>query len=200
MGMETSATQAITHWAKELGGVLTLADLKVAMGTLSEVTFYRHLRAMCSAGVLVKVKRGVYATPNASLSVVSSRIEPKSYVSTGTVLAACAMIGSIPAYRVQAVKVGRPRVFTCELGTIEYLSISPRLLMGYTESGGVKMATPEKAFLDVCYFHYKGRRFSFDIETDVHRASLDTELIKNYLSHYDQRFITFYENLWNHDA
>ena len=80
----------------------------------------------------------------------------------GTVLARTAIIGSIPARRVQAVKMGRPRTYRCELGTIEHLSITPRLYFGFGSIAGDLVASPEKAFLDVCYFTYRGRRFSFD--------------------------------------
>jgi hypothetical protein len=192
--------QELVQWAQELGGVFTLADLKVALNQSSEVTLYRRLRELTSSGALIKIKRGIYATPTASLSTISSRIEPQSYISTGTILAGSAIIGSIPARRVQAVKIGRPRTFTSELGTIEYLSIQPKLFMGYTDNASVKRATPEKAFLDVCYFHYKGKRFSFDIATDINREALDMALIDVYLKKYDLRFMTFYKRLWKADA
>lgn len=198
--MDIIKYQELIEWAEELDGVFTLPDLKVALNQSSEITLYRRLRELTSSGALIKIKRGIYATPQASLSTISSRIEPQSYISTGTILSSKAIIGSIPARRVQVVKVGRPRTFTCELGTIEYLSIQPRLFMGYTENAGIKRATPEKAFLDVCYFHYKGKRFSFDIETDINREALDMGLINVYLKNYDQRFITFYNRIWKTDA
>ena len=198
--MDISKYQELIDWAQELDGVFTLSDLKVALNQSSELTLYRRLSELTSSGALIKVKRGIYAIPTASLSTISSRIEPQSYISTGTILSRCAVIGSIPAHRVQAVKIGRPRTFTCELGTIEYLSIQPRLFMGYTQNAGIKRATAEKAFLDVCYFHYKGKRFSFDIETDINRDPLDMALINVYLKNYDQRFITFYNGIWKTDA
>jgi hypothetical protein len=37
--------------------------------------------------MLFKVKRGIYATPEATLAAISNRIEPAAYISTGTVLA-----------------------------------------------------------------------------------------------------------------
>ena len=100
--------QSIGRWATELDGVFTLADLKVALEVDSQATLFRNLAEMTDKGVLVKVKRGLYAVPGASLEVISSRIEPQAYISTGTVLARHAIIGSIPARKVQAVKTGRP--------------------------------------------------------------------------------------------
>ena len=123
---------AVMRWSGEMNHVFTLPDLRVALAENSEPTLYRILAEMADKGTLVKVKRGLYATPEASLATISTRIDPDAYLSTGTVLAKKAIIGSIPARRIQAVKVGRPRTYRCRLGTIEHLSISPHLHFGYT--------------------------------------------------------------------
>ncbi len=188
--------KAIEKWDAELDGVFTTADLKVALGIKAEPTLYRTLAALVDTGILLQVKRGIYATQQASLITISSRIEPKAYISTGTVLARHAIIGSIPARRVQAVKVGRPRMYRCALGTIEHLSISPHLFFGFNTDEGHLLATPEKAFLDVCYFTYRGRHFSFDPDTDIHLAGLDFDRIESYLPAYDTRFVAFFNTHW----
>ena len=194
--MDIESYKAIAKWAPELDGVFTLPDLRVALNQNAEPTLYRAVAALVAESVLIKVKRGIYATPEASLATISSRIDPLAYISTGTVLADKAVIGSIPARRVQAVKVGRPRVFRCELGTIEHLSIAPRLFFGFAEEKGIRMATPEKAWLDACYYAYKGRTFSFDLDTDVDRTGLDEALLSKYLAAYDPRFRAAYERTW----
>jgi len=188
--------KAIERWAEPMAGVFTIADLKVVLDEKSEATLFRQLSSMVKDGVLIKVKRGIYATPDASLSAISCRIEPASYISTGTVLARNAIIGTIPARKVQAVKTGRPRIYRCELGTIEHLSISPRLYFGFSSVAGELTASPEKAFLDVCYFCYRGRRFSFDPATDINLEALDYDKIERYLPMYDSRFITFFIRTW----
>jgi predicted transcriptional regulator of viral defense system len=188
---------SIEKWAQELDGVFTLADLKVALDVDSEATLYRTLLDLTDKGALVKVKRGLYAVPNASLEVISSRIEPNAYISTGTVLARHAIIGSIPARKVQAVKQGRPRTYQCSLGVIEHLSIAPRLYFGFSSKKGRRVATPEKAFLDVCYFRYKGKTFSFDPASDVNLEDLDFKIIKGYLKQYDPRFVAFFDRIWS---
>jgi hypothetical protein len=194
--MDIRKYKAMEEWADQLGGVFTIADLKVALDENAEATLYRSVAEMVSGEILIKVKRGIYATPKASLSTISNRIAPKSYISTGTVLARKAIIGSVPARRVQAVKLGRPRVYRCELGTIEHLSISPRLYFGFNSIAGELIASPEKAFLDVCYFTYRGRRFSFDPATDINMESLDFDTIEGYLELYDTRFVSFFNRIW----
>lgn len=194
--MDIARYMAIEKWAGELEGVFTIADLKVALDENSEATLYRVLSALTGSGVLIKVKRGIYATPEADLASISARIDPEAYESTGSVLARAAVIGSIPGRRVQAVKAGRPRVYRCALGIIEHLSISPRLYFGFSLVKGRRVACLEKAFLDVCYFAYRGRRFSFDPGTDVDLARLDFETIKRYLESYDTRFVSFFNRIW----
>ncbi|HRT05287.1 MAG TPA: type IV toxin-antitoxin system AbiEi family antitoxin domain-containing protein [Kiritimatiellia bacterium] len=186
----------IGTWAEEFGGVFTLGDLRALNGNLSEAGVYKKLERMIARGELVKVKRGFYALPSASLAAISARIEPTAYVSTGTALSRHLRIGSVPVRRLQAVKIGVPRTYACPLGTIEHLSIAPRLFFGFSVENGIRMATPEKAWLDACYYAYKGRTFSFDLDTDVDRSGLDGTLLAEYLDLFDPRFRAAYERLW----
>lgn len=186
----------IGTWAEEFGGVFTLGDLRALNGNLSEAGVYKKLERMIVRGELVKVKRGFYALPSALLAAISARIDPTAYVSTGTALSRHLRIGSVPARRLQAVKIGVPRTYACPLGTIEHLSIAPRLFFGFSVENGIRMATPEKAWLDACYYAYKGRTFSFDLDTDMDRSGLDGTLLAEYLAVFDPRFRAAYERLW----
>lgn len=194
--MKSSDVKNIEKWASELDGVISLPDLKVVFGGQSEAALFKKLESVLKEKVLIKIKRGIYALPEASLEVISSRINPDAYISTGTVLASRAIIGSVPARKIQAVKIGRPRVFKCERGIIEHLSISPGLYFGFETVNGIKYASLEKAFLDVCYFYFKGRSFSFDPESDIDSSGLDAETISSYLGNYDLRFVSFFKRIW----
>lgn len=195
MRMSIESYKAIQKFSKDLEGVFTLPDLKVILDEQTEITLFRAVRKLVESGDLIKIKRGFYATPDASLATISCRIDPDSYISTGTVLAQNAIIGSIPARRVQAVKIGRPRTYKCQLGTIEHLSIAPRLYFGFNTFNGKKVATKEKAFLDVWYYYYKGKTFSFDPATDVNLAAMDIEVVNTYLKKYDKQFVSFFKKL-----
>jgi hypothetical protein len=194
--MDLKAYRMVDTWAKELDGVFALSDLKVLLSQQPEATLYRTVKDMVRQGALIKVKRGMYATPDAALPVISAKIAPDAYISTGTVLAAKAFIGSVPARKVQAVKIGRPRLYQCALGSIEHLSIDPRLYFGFIPVDGILTATPEKAFLDVCYFYYKGKRFSFDPATDIAVQGFDPGVISEFLKQYDPRFVAFFRTVW----
>ena len=90
--MDAAIYQAIGRWAGELSGVFTLADLRIILGDRSEAALYKRLKGLVSTGTLIKIKRGLYATPEASLAALSHRIEPAAYISTGTILARHALI------------------------------------------------------------------------------------------------------------
>lgn len=194
--MDINQYKAIQQWARDLDGVFAVSDLKVLLDEQSNATCYRQLARLVETGTLIKIKQGIYAMPEASLTHISNKIDTDSYISTGTILAQKAIIGSIPAHRVQAVKTGRPRTYKCALGIIEHLSIDPRLFFGFSSVNGIRVATPEKAFLDVCYFFYKGKRFSFDPAEDINTQDLDFDLITSYLEKYDKRFATFFNRRW----
>jgi len=194
--MDVKRYNSVQRWSNDLDGVFTISDLKVALDTNSEATLYRVVQEMTECEMLIKVKRGIYATPQAKLADISSRIDPKAYISTGTVLAKRGIIGSIPARRVQAVKVGRPRTYRCKLGVIEHLSILPQLYFGFSAINGVLFSSPEKAFLDVCYFNFRGKRFSFDPQADVNIEDFDFNLIDHYLELYDIRFVSYFNRIW----
>jgi len=183
-------------WAEELDGVFRLSDLRVLYGELSEAGVYKKIRGLVTEGRLMKVKRGVYALPSASLVSISARIDPSAYLSVGTALSRHVLIGSVPARRLQAVKVGVPRTYSCAQGVIEHLSLSPRLFFGFVMENGIRIATPEKAWLDTCYYAYRGRSFPFDLDTDVNRDGLDEARITRYLGAYDPRFRNQYIRNW----
>lgn len=194
--MKSIDVKNIEKWTSELDGVITMPDLKVLFGGQSEAALFKKLEGALKENVLIKVKRGIYALPGTALEIISARINPDAYISTGTVLASKTIIGSVPARKIQAVKIGRPRIYECEAGIIEHLSINPDLYFGFETINGIKFASAEKAFLDVCYFYYKGKRFSFDPESDVNTGALQAGVISNYLSKYDRRFVSFFRRIW----
>lgn len=195
--MDYKVLKAIQEWAGEVDEVFNLCDLRVLLGDRTEAALYKRLNSLVEDKILIKVKRGVYATPQASLAAISSRIDPAAYISTGTILARCAAIGSVPARKIQAVKTGRPRAYRCELGMIEHFSIRPALYFGFEHTDGILCATPEKAFLDVCYYAYRGKSFSFDPESDVDPSGLERDIMGRYLEKYDSRFIAYFNRIWN---
>ena len=194
--MEVNSLKSILRWKSEVDGIFSIKDLEVCLDKSSEATFFRAVNKLVDGGDLVKIKRGLYSTTDAKLSTISSRIYPDSYISTGTILAKDAIIGSVPSLKVQAIRKGKPKIFRTKLGTIEFLSISPKLFFGYERRENCNWATPEKAFLDTCYFYYKRKRFFFDPIEDVNMQLLDFKVIGHYLERYDKRFVSYFKKIW----
>lgn len=197
--MKLKEAKKIERWAKDLDGVFTISDLKILNRMQSEIALFKKLNAMILENVLIKVKRGIYAVPGTALDIISHRINPAAYISTGTVLSKNAIIGSMPKKKITAVKIGVPRKYECELGIIEHLSINSKLFFGFNNQNGIHVATPEKALIDTYYYFYRGRKFSFDLDGDINRDALNSALISQYLQSYDKRFVTFFRRIWDND-
>lgn len=118
------------------------------------------------AGKIVQLRRGLYAIappyqktfPQPFL--VANRISPGSYVSG---VAALAHYGAIPeaVFEVTSCGPGRPCRRETSLGRFSYRFLKSALRTGYRrlELAGRQyafVATPEKAFLDLAWFHPDG--------------------------------------------
>lgn len=118
------------------------------------------------AGKILQLRRGLYALappyqktfPQPFL--VANRISPGSYV---TGVAALAHYGAIPeaVFEVTSCGPGRPCRRETPLGRFSYRFLKPALRTGYRRVEFVGrqyafVATPEKAFLDLAWFHPDG--------------------------------------------
>lgn len=147
-------------------------------------------------GILRRFCRGWYVAENFDLATLSQRLAPESYVSFATVLARHLIIGPNPAGRIVAVKTGRRRRYDGDGFVIEHVSVTEELLFGFSSVGGVRYADAEKAFVDTLYFHLRGRRFPFDIFSDLAIDRLDPTRVRDYLGRYrNPKFVRFVEGV-----
>lgn len=173
-------------------GVFSKGDLQSALRERHPAAFVRRVGALLENGVLQRFCRGWYVTEGFDLATLSQRIAPESVISFTTVLARHLIVGPSPERTVVAVKTGRPRKYTDGEYVIEHVSIAERLLFGFEFVDGVRLADPEKAFLDTLYFHLRGRRFPFDVYSDIAVDRLDGDRVRRYLSRYrNPKFVSF---------
>ena len=60
---------------------------------------------------------------------------------------------------------------------------------------GVRVADKEKAFLDVLYFHLRGRVYPFDLYSDIRLEAFDSMRLREYLKRYrNPKFVAFAES------
>jgi len=190
--MNITDLKKVIESSDDMDGVFTLSDVRVLFAQDSIATQFRKLEALTDSGEFIKVKRGLYARPDADLSKISQRIDPESILSLGTVLAEEGLIGTVPMRRAWAVHAGRPRQYSCELGRIEFLRMAPELLIGWEWKQGCRRALPEKAYLDAWYYQYKGRTLPFDLLEDVDVGRLDATSLSTLLEVYETRFQSYY--------
>ena len=110
---------------------------------------------LAQTGLVIPIRRGRWALRSRlnKLAIPEHLTAPyPTYVSLQTALYHHGMISQIPAVT-YAVSLARTRRYETPLGTISIHHVEPEFFFGYEldESGMVKMATPEKALIDVCY-------------------------------------------------
>jgi hypothetical protein len=173
-------------------GVFSKGDLQRALAERHPAAFSRRVNAMLNTGVLKRFIRGWYVTDRVDLKVLSQRIAPESYISMETVLSEALIVGVSPGASLTAVKPGRTRVYEgCGL-RIAHFGVKPELIFGFSRIGPVRQADPEKALLDTLYFYLRGRKYPFDIHSDIDISSLDSQKVLAYLKAYQNpKFVAF---------
>lgn len=110
---------------------------------------------LAQTGLIVPIRRGRWALRRSlnKLAIPEHLTAPyPTYVSLQTALYHHGMISQIPAVT-YAVSLARSRRYDTPIGTISIHHVEPEFFFGYEldESGIVKIATPEKALVDVYY-------------------------------------------------
>ena len=183
---------AVRQLAQSQRGVLSRADLQTLFADPHPHGFTRRVAALERIGLLRRFVRGWYVTGSFDLATLSQRLAPDSYVSFHTVLARHLVIGPRPERQLIAAKTGRARIYRGLDREIVHVHIAPHLDFGHHVVDGVKTADPEKAMLDVLYFHLRGRRYPFDVYSDVAIDRLDPRRLGTYLRRYENpKFVTF---------
>lgn len=173
-------------------GVFSKADLQVLLGDRHAEGLRRRLAALERDGVLRRFSRGFYVTDDFDLPTLSQRLAPDSFVSFGTVLAQRLIIGPRPSRHVLAAKPGKSRTYSSQGDTVTHVQVAPHLCFGTSVVDGVRIADAEKAVLDTLYFHLRGRRYPFDVYSDIAYHLLDRKRLEEYLDRYrNPKFVTF---------
>ena len=187
-----SDSRLVSRLAVAQAGVFSTADLQTALAEPHPAAFGRRIRVLLEHAVVFRFTRGFYVTEEFELPVLSQRIAPDSCISFETVLARNLVIGTSPNRRVVATKVGRTRRYASRGFEIEHVGISAGLSFSCEPQDGVRYANAEKAVLDVLYFHLRGRRYAFDIYSDMNLSRLDSGRLHEYLKRYrNPKFVAF---------
>jgi len=184
--------ERIRDLASAQRGVFSSSDLHVLLADPQPTGFLRRVRTLEQAGVIRRFTRGMYVRDGFDLPTLSQRLAPDSYISFGSALARHLVIGTLPERHILAARPSTAHTYTGLGYEVVHVHIAPHLDFGHNVEQGVRWADAEKATLDTLYFHLRGRRYPFDIYSDIDPARLDRARLELYLERYrNPRFIAF---------
>ncbi len=114
---------------------------------------------------IIRIRQGTWAFPDLEPLILPSLLTDTfpAYISLQTALYYHGMISQIPDI-IYAVSPARTRVYRTPIATVSIHHVQPSFFFGYTEknsNGLLKIATPEKALIDLLYLSpAKSRLFS----------------------------------------
>lgn len=184
--------ERIRDLASAQRGVFSSSDLHVLLADPQPTGFLRRVRTLEQAGIIRRFTRGMYVRDGFDLPTLSQRLAPDSYISFGNALARHLVIGTLPERQILAARPSTAHTYTGLGYEVVHVHIAPHLDFGHNVEQGVRWADAEKATLDTLYFHLRGRRYPFDIYSDIDPARLDRARLELYLERYrNPRFIAF---------
>lgn len=160
----------------------TVADLEKIL-ELERNSLYVTLNRLVKAGVLIKLRRGVYQPEFQSLELekVANEIYYPSYLSFESALSRYGILSQIP-YTLTFATTKRSKKLTLSGREVEYRQLKKDYFFAYTIKEGIYIAEPEKAILDQLYMMSKGKD-----ESDISEWSL-VGLKKNRFLRYSKKF------------
>lgn len=149
----------------------TIPDIEKITG-LSRDSLYVTIKRLVDKGVLERIGSGIYRvfTAPPSIERAASSLYIPNYLSFESALSRYGILTLIP-YTLTFATTRKSRRFTIEGRDIEFRQIKKDLFWGYEMEGGIYIARPEKAFLDLVYFVSRGKT-SMDLdEIDMAKLS-----------------------------
>jgi hypothetical protein len=175
----------------QCGGVYSTADLSVLLDA-KPPRLARAIAALCGAGLLKKVRRGLYADMLNGYrpEIVGQRWLGPCYLSTESALSHYGLCHTaISAYTFvtpRLIPSAESAKRTFDGHSFIYRHLSRHLYFGYRCQEGVALALPEKAAVDFLYFSRKKPRSAMAPE-DIDFSRLDEAVFRRFLRAYRQR-------------
>lgn len=126
------------------------------------------LNRLVKQGELRRIIRNIYIPENriVDLEVVAEQIDASSYLSFESALSRYGILSQIP-YAVTLATNNKSKVFTVGEQQIVFRKIKPEFFGGYIIENNLRVATPEKALLDILYLISRGKAFISLDELDL---------------------------------
>ena len=156
----------------------TIADLEKITG-LARPSLRVALSRFTKQGVLVRLKRGIYALESSSLKIekIANQLYYPSYLSFESALSYYGILSQIP-YTQTFATTKPPKRFTLGETEIEFRQLKKELFFGYTLKDSIYIAEPEKALLDQLYMTSRGKAMLTVEELDL--RMIKSSVLKKY--------------------
>ena len=162
----------------------TVADLEKITG-LSRPSLKMALSRFISQGVLIRLKRGVYALADASLNIekVANQLYYPSYLSFESALSNYGILSQFPYVQTFATTKQTKRL-TLGQTEIEFRQLKKELYFGYVMKNEINIAEPEKALLDQLYMVSRGKAMLNIQELDLRK--IKKSILNEYAKHFPE--------------
>ena len=162
----------------------TIADLEKITG-LSRPSLKVALSRFTNQGVLIRLRRGVYALADSSLKIekIANQLYYPSYLSFESALSYYGILSQLP-YTQTFATTKSPKRFTLGETEIEFRQLKKELYFGYALKNNIYIAEPEKALLDQLYMVSRGKAALVIKELDLRPIK------KSVLNEYAKQFST----------
>lgn len=170
----------------------TISDLEKVTGLLRD-SLYVTIKRLVDRGVLERMGSGIYRlfTTTPSIEKVASSLYIPNYLSFESALSRYGVLTLVP-YTLTFATTRKTRRFTIEGRDIEFRQLKRELFWGYEMEGGIYIARPEKAFLDLVYFASRGKA-SIDMD-EIDMAKLSVSELKKLSKKFPEYARRYLEN------
>jgi len=171
----------------------SIADLEKITG-LSRKSLYVKLRRLVNSGILERIVPGVYRlfTSRASAEKIAAALYMPNYLSFESSLSRYGVLNLVP-YTITFATTRKTKRITLLGRDIEYRQIKKELFWGYEMKGGIYVAKPEKAFLDLVYLASKGIA-SLDLD-ELDTKKLSSKKVKEFSKKFPKYTREYLKNL-----
>ena len=171
----------------------SIADLEKITG-LSRKSLYVKLRRLVNSGILERIVPGVYRlfTSRASAEKIAAALYMPNYLSFESSLSRYGVLNLVP-YTITFATTRKTKRITLLGRDIEYRQIKKEFFWGYEMKGGIYVAKPEKAFLDLVYLASKGIA-SLDLD-ELDTKKLSSKKVKEFSKKFPKYTREYLKNL-----
>ena len=162
----------------------SIADIEKITG-VSRKSIYVTLNRLVEKGILERIGTGIYRLFTAKVSVekIAGSLYMPNYLSFESALSRYGILNLVP-YTLTFATPRKTKRSVIEGRDVEFRQIKKDLFWGYEMQGGIYVARPEKAFLDLVYLASRGIA-SIDLD-EINLKKLSMTTVKEFSKRYPE--------------